>query len=138
MKSNVDILIDLYREVIGSKSPHLLSDEMHRKGSCISAIPTVNKLCARIDCGTHQPEGKYTQSAIFKVYVPGAGPDGQDAVYLEIQAFDPSESPRMGHNRFLYDGVPGREIAAIKECQVILNLHDQMCLNEVKNASQAV
>ncbi len=130
MKSNVELLVQLYREIVGPEGSADLPFEVPETGFCFSPMPTVNRLWASIRFGTHQPDGKYQKSAILQVYAPGAGPDGRDATYLEIQAFDPSESPRMGHNIHLYEKVPGREIDKIKECEVILNLYNQMCAKE--------
>lgn len=140
MKSNVELLVQLYREIVGPEGSSDIPEEIPAQGYCFAPMPTVNKLWTDIRFGIHQPEGKFQQSAILKVYAPGAGPDGQDAVYLEVQAFDPveiqtfdpSESPRKGHNIFLYDKVPGREIDKIKECEVILNLYYQICSRELK------
>lgn len=132
MKSNVELLVQLYREIVGPEGSSDIPEEIPAQGYCFAPMPTVNKLWTDIRFGIHQPEGKFQQSAILKVYAPGAGPDGHDATYLEIQAFDPSESPRKGHNIFLYDKVSGREISKIKECEVILNLYYQICSRELK------
>ncbi len=128
LQSNTVILARFYAALVGLQRSDTQCSFSLRSGYDSSPLPTVNRLWVSIRFDIHQLTGQYKASAVLTVYDPGAGPDGTDAPYLEIHAFDHPDLPGLSYiQSYLSDKVPGRASEKIKECEVIIT-----CLREFK------
>lgn len=114
---NIEVVCCLYRELVGADGSRDVPGEFPLEGYYFCPLPLPSKLWVNIRFG-HMKGDMTRQSAILQVYIPGAGADGNDAPYLEIQAFTGPGADRF--EVFSYERQPDRDPACVAQCAQIL------------------
>lgn len=113
---NIEALCHLYREIVGQQGSADLPDPFPSVGYYFCPLPHP-KLWASIRFA-HLSDEPQRSSASLLLYVPGAGPDGGGAQYLEIQAFSGPGGERF--EPFFYERQTGRDPVDLEYCGTIL------------------